>query len=89
MNLPNLYTKAKVSPAGKLNSADLKKWRLNLFRFLAPLSLVYLGQISMTLQHGALGWVDFIPTPVTLGAIELYVVNALTDLVLKFTDSNK
>jgi hypothetical protein len=85
----DIYTEKKVSPVGQVNKADLNKWVRNMAIFLAPLGIVYLGQISMTLQTGALGLRDFIPTPVTLGAIELYVINSILDFLKKLTDGSK
>ncbi len=84
-----IFTNAKVSPAGQVNKRDLKSWVTNLVVFLAPLGIVYLLQINATLQNGALGWNDFIPTTATLGAIQLYCVNAALDLLRKFTDAKK
>ena len=84
-----IYTDKKVSPVGSVNKADLQKWLSNALIFLAPLSLVYLGQLNAGLQDGIFELSDFIPTSVTIGAIQLYIVNALTDLVRKFTDSKK
>ena len=89
MELPDLYTEKKVSPKGQVNKDDLKKWGRNLLVFLAPLAVIYLLQLYAVLQNGFLSLTDFIPSQITLGAIELYVVNALLDLFRKFTDSKK
>ena len=85
----DLYTEQKVSPAGKVNEKDLKRVLRNMVVFLAPLGVVYLMQINATLQNGTLGFNDLIPTPGTWGAIQLYVINALMDLLRKFTNSKE
>lgn len=84
-----LYTTAKVSPRGKVNKEDLKKWFRNLVIFLSPLGIIYLLQLSSVLQSGALSLKDLVPSPITQGALELYVVNALLDLLRKFNDGKK
>ena len=51
------------------------------FVWLAPLALVYVTQLQGTLQlNDHLSWNDFAPTPVSLGAMQLYVVNQLFGL---------
>lgn len=83
----DLYTDAKVSPTGQVNKADLKQVVHNMVVFLAPLGVVYLLQISGVLQHGLLTLKDLIPTQATQGAIELYVVNSVMDLLRKFQNN--
>lgn len=85
----DLYTNAKVSPSGQVNKKDLQSWLTNMVVFLAPLGIVYLLQVNATLQNGPIGWQDFVPTSATVGAIQLYLVNAGLDLLRKFTDSKK
>ena len=85
----DIYTDNKISKAGQVNKADLKQVLHNMVVFLAPLGIVYLLQVNATLQNGALGLNDFIPTQATIGAIQLYIVNAVMDLVRKFTDAKK
>lgn len=87
--IPDLYSEAKISPAGKVNKEDLSRWRDNLLVFLAPLGVMYLLQLSGALQNGALSLSSLVPTPTTLGAIQLYVVNGLLDLLRKFMDAKK
>lgn len=82
-----LYTEAKNSPVGKVNSTDLKEWGNNLLIFLAGLALVYLLQLNGVLQNRNLAWNDLIPTQMTWGAIELYVFNAIIGLLKKFTNT--
>lgn len=85
----DIYTNAKISPAGQVNKKDLKSWLTNMVVFLAPLGIIYLLQVNVTLQNGPVRWSDFVPTPTTIGAIQLYFVNAALDLLRKFTDSKK
>lgn len=69
-----------------LNKTDFKTALRSALVFLAPLALIYFGQLTGTLQtaeHG-ISLNDFIPTQFTLGAIVLYVVNRLTDLIRKY-----
>lgn len=84
-----IYTTASVSPAWSVNKADLLKWGHNLLVFLAPLGVMYLVQIYATLQKQALTIPDLFPSAATMGAIELYVVNGLLDLLRKFKDGTK
>ena len=83
------YTHEKVSPVGSVNKADLKKWGGNLVLFLAPLGVIYLLQLYSLLQNGPLAVADLYPSALTMGAIELYVINGLLDLLKKFTDPKK
>lgn len=84
-----LYTEKKVSPRWSVNKADLERWGKNLLVFLAPLAVIYLLQVYSVLQSRALLLNDLVPSQVTQGALELYIVNALLDLFRKFTDSKK
>lgn len=43
----NLYTTQKVSPKGKLNKEDLKKWGLNFLLFVAPTLSIFFGQLAI------------------------------------------
>jgi hypothetical protein len=87
----SLFSKAKVSPEGKLNKADISKWLRNLLVFLAPVFIIYLMQVQGLLaQEGHTFSVsDFIPSVFTRGAMTLYVVNGLIDILRKFLDGSK
>ena len=85
----NLFTNAKVSPAGKINKEDLNKVVGNAVVFLAPLVLLYISQLNAGIQDGILSLGDFKPTLITIGGMQLYLLNALTDLLRKFTDGSK
>lgn len=84
-----IFTKAKVSPPGKLNIQDLKNWSRNLLIFVGPVLIVYLLQLSGALQNGALTLKSLVPTAQTQGAIELYVVNGILDFLRKLKDGTK
>ena len=85
----DIYTEAKVSPVGKVNKEDLARWSTNLLVYLIPLILLYSGQLNVGIQDGILSGEDFKPTLVTLGGMQLYVLNSLTDLLRKFSDGKK
>lgn len=65
-----------------LEKAAAVKWFHNLVIFLAPLVVVYLGVVAVSLQSG-FDIHAFIPTQATLGAISLYVVNGVMDYLRK------
>mgnify|MGYP001602085624 CR=1 FL=1 len=69
-----LFTTAKISPVGKVNANDLKKWGMNILVFSAPVLIVFFGQLAkgVPVQEA---W------PITL--IALY--GALVDLFRKFS----
>lgn len=58
-----------------------RKWFKNLVVFLLPLLGVYLTSVAMTLQQEThfVSLRDFIPNSIVVGAIFLYVANAITD----------
>lgn len=61
--------------------SDVRKQLQAALVWLAPLVLVYVAQLQGTLQlNDHLAWSDFAPTPVSLGAMQLYVVNQLFGL---------
>jgi hypothetical protein len=66
----------------KLTQVNRHKWQENAVLFLAPLGIIYLSQVSANLGDG-FEWSDFAITPVMMGAISLYVVNTLLDLLRK------
>ena len=80
---------------GNMNSTERKEWVKNLLIFLIPLFYIYSNQITGALQFGGFEQTYknlfnlLIPTPLTIGAIYLYVVNALTDLSRKFLGDNR
>lgn len=82
-----LYTKAKVSPLGQVNKADLISWGKNVLIFIIPVGIVYLLQLQSELQSdGILGLKDFIPSTLTIGAGEGYVIGQILALLKKFAN---
>lgn len=78
----------KKSKKWDLNKWDVAKWLRNLLLFFIPLFLVYLGQLSADLdQHKHI--TTLLPDEQTIGALELYAINALTDLFLKYKNEGK
>jgi hypothetical protein len=65
----------------------MKKWGKNLLIFLAPVALIYILATTalITGANGVVTLSDFVPNSVTIGAMTLYVLNAVTDLLRKFT----
>jgi hypothetical protein len=41
-----IFTEQKVSPSGKLNSEDLKKWGMNFLKFVAPTLVIFFSLLS-------------------------------------------
>jgi len=73
------------SKTGALNSQDIKKWFKNILVFLVPVLIIYFGSITVGINTSGFSYDLFIPTTLTQGAIVLYVLNALTDLLKKYS----
>ena len=76
-----------MSKSGEMNKADWNKWVHNLLVFLAPLGIIYLTSLLGVLNtpDHRLVIEDLYPTQMVIGAIALYLVNAMLDLLRKFT----
>ena len=74
---------AKSKPY-RLNSADVKKWATNMGLFLVPLVLIYLNTLIERVNAGEVSIKLFELTPALRGALLLYLLNAVTDLLKKF-----
>jgi hypothetical protein len=76
-----------MSPKFSLDAIDIQKWISNLLLFLAPVALIYILATTalITGANGVVTLSDFVPNSVTIGAMTLYVLNAVTDLLRKFT----
>lgn len=86
----NIFTTAKVSPVGTVNKADLQKIARDTFVFFAAPILTYFGQLSGTLsQKGVLLFSDFVPTLITIGAIEGWAIGIGINFFLKLNDGKK
>ena len=66
-----------------LNEADWSRWFRSTVEWLAPLGLIYFGQVALYLGDG-FSMQDFVPNTVLLGALSLYIVNRFYDLSKKF-----
>lgn len=74
----NFFTKAKVSPQGKVNVEDLKSWGRNALVFSSPALVVFFAQLQMgvSLKQASL--------------LALYVFyGLLVDLFKKFNEGKK
>ncbi len=67
-----------------LSTQDTNKWKTNLLRFLAPVGVIYLGFVMTQIQTGGFQLSDFTPNNFTQGAIVLYCLNGIFDLLRKF-----
>ncbi len=85
-----LFSEAKISPKGTVNTKDLKKiLRDTLIFFGAPI-LMYLSQLMGTLNvNKVLLLPDFIPTILTIGAMEGWLIGIAINFFLKFQDGTK
>jgi len=67
-----------------LNETDMKKWFYSALEWVAPLGLIYFGQIAIYIADG-FSVQDFIPNNALQGALALYVVNQLYGLSKRFS----
>ena len=85
-----IYTEKAVSPKWTVNRADLIKIFRDTAIFFAAPCLMYLAQLSGTLnQDGILHFNDFFPTSMTIGAVEGWGISIAINFFLKLTDSKK
>lgn len=85
-----IYTEAKVSPAGQVNKTDLKKIARDTVIFFAAPALMYLGQLQGILaENSILEFRDFVPNPVTIGAIEGWAISIAINFFLKFSSGKE
>ena len=66
-----------VSKSGELIKQDWQKWAYNASIFFVPVALVFIGEL-----------VKIIPQNWQYGALFLYVLNVLTDLIKKWASTN-
>jgi len=62
----------------------MKKWFYSALEWVAPLGLIYFGQIAIYIADG-FSVQDFIPNNALQGALALYVVNQLYGLSKRFS----
>lgn len=77
----------------EINTLDKRDYKQALRRgllFLAPLALLYITQVTGAIQQDGhtIMLKDFIPSSFTYGAVMLYVLNRLTDLINRFIKGN-
>ncbi len=86
----NIYSKAKISPSGKVNEKDLKKIARDTAIFFAAPSLMYLAQLTGSLNaNHILYFHDFIPNSMTIGTIEGWAIGILINFFLRLNNSKE
>lgn len=73
------------SPRWSLNALDMTKWGKNTIIFLAPVLIIYLASIIPSIQEDGLQVADFAITNTVSGAMALYVINVVLDILRKLT----
>ena len=75
-----------MSQAYTLSGVDFQKWTRNLLVFLAPVVLIYLAFVAAAIAaaNGAFSFSELVPNQIVIGAMVLYVINGITDIVRKF-----
>ena len=73
-----------------LNRQDKKDWVHNFTLFLAPLASMYLIAVVGAIQsnNNLFDYRHFIPSQMVQGAIVLYILNTLLDLIRKYVSDN-
>jgi len=66
-----------ISQRFSLNQYDFSKWLYNAIVFLIPVGLVFIGELS-----------KIVPDDWKYGALVLYALNVLTDIVKKWASTN-
>lgn len=68
-----------------LSNVQQNKWYKNLLVFIAPVAIVYVVSVIgiINAHNGAVSLQDAIPTPFTLGAMTLYILNSALDYLKK------
>lgn len=81
----------KPSDRFELTRTDVSRWQHNLLKFLVPLALIYITSVIATLSvaTNVIEFSDFVPSNVTIGAVALYALNGLYDLLNKFVGTGK
>ena len=76
-----VWSKAKVSPPGKYNKADVDGWLNNALWFTIPVAIFYLqGVISVIEQpNHVFALTDFLPSNATVISMIYYILSRLTD----------
>jgi hypothetical protein len=77
--------KIVTSDAGEIGKVGLQRWVQNLLKFSAPLLIMYITFVSGRLQADGFQFQDFIPSQLEVGALILWVMNAVQDFLRKLT----
>jgi hypothetical protein len=79
-----------TSTEGELDMVDIKRWIVNLLIFIMPVVLIYANSVlgAINALNGVFAWSIFVPSPLTWGAIVLFLVNSVIDLGRKFAANN-
>lgn len=84
------FSESKISPVGKVNEKDLKKILRDTLVFFAAPIVMYLGQLSGSLsQNGVILLTDFVPSLMTIGAVEGWALGIAINFFLKLSDGGK
>jgi hypothetical protein len=80
----------QYSPQFKLVSGDFSRWFYNLKVFFAPVALMYLAPILLVVSANPtlINVSMFYPSAEIRGALTLYIINALIDILKKFISEN-
>lgn len=70
-----------------LNAADVQRWIANLIVFIAPVLLIYLLAVIATINSSGVSLASFAPNALTVGAMVLYILNAVVDIIRKFVSA--
>lgn len=68
---------------GEIGKVGMDKWLNNLLKFTAPLAIMYITFVSGRLQTDGFQFEDFVPSQLELGALILWVMNAVQDFLRK------
>ncbi len=84
-----LHSTIEMKDTSKQYTLNSRDWKAALKRgllFLAPLALIYINQVTGAIQQSghSITLFDFIPSAFTWGAVSLYVLNRITDLINRF-----
>lgn len=67
-----------------ISKPEIVKVSKNALVFLAPLASLYLAYVTQNIQTAGFSWSDFTPNQMIIGALVLYLLNAVMDFMRKF-----
>jgi len=77
-----------MSTQNTLNTQDILNWIKNMSIFFGPVALIYLVYVIGNITTAGFSWNVFAINQVTQGAMALYILNAVVDLIKKFLAGN-